>query len=279
MKYYLIDDEIGIVKTLENIIEAKNLGEVIGYSTEPLKGQEEIVSMRPDIVLVDLLMSNMDGISLVREIKKIRPEIGFVMISKVTDKSMVEQAYSAGVEFFIHKPINLIEVEKVLRNVADKLKMNSIMVNIRGMFEENQDSRNEKKAEDTMQEIHLFLGLLGMTGEKGTADIMDVCRYLEEHDESYTKDVLLQVAEKKGDSARNVEQRMRRAIKKGLNNVAIRGIDDYSSEVFQVYANYVFEFRDIKDETDNIKGLTPGGGRVNISKFIEGLLLYARGLK
>lgn len=279
MKYYLIDDEIGIVKTLENIIEAKNLGEVIGYSTEPLKGQEEIVSMRPDIVLVDLLMSNMDGISLVREIKKIRPEIGFVMISKVTDKSMVEQAYSAGVEFFIHKPINLIEVEKVLRNVADKLKMNSIMVNIRGMFEENQDSRNEKKAEDTMQEIHLFLGLLGMTGEKGTADIMDVCRYLEEHDESYTKDVLLQVAEKKGDSARNVEQRMRRAIKKGLNNVAIRGIDDYSSEVFQVYANYVFEFRDIKDEMDNIKGLTPGGGRVNISKFIEGLLLYARGLK
>lgn len=279
MKYYLIDDEIGIVKTLENIIEAKNLGEVIGYSTEPLKGQEEIVSMRPDIVLVDLLMSNMDGISLVREIKKIRPEIGFVMISKVTDKSMVEQAYSAGVEFFIHKPINLIEVEKVLRNVADKLKMNSIMVNIRGMFEENQDSRNAKKAEDTMQEIHLFLGLLGMTGEKGTADIMDVCRYLEEHDESYTKDVLLQVAEKKGDSARNVEQRMRRAIKKGLNNVAIRGIDDYSSEVFQVYANYVFEFRDIKDEMDNIKGLTPGGGRVNISKFIEGLLLYARGLK
>lgn len=279
MKYYLIDDEIGIVKTLENIIEAKNLGEVIGYSTEPLKGQEEIVSMRPDIVLVDLLMSNMDGISLVREIKKIRPEIGFVMISKVTDKNMVEQAYSAGVEFFIHKPINLIEVEKVLRNVADKLKMNSIMVNIRGMFEENQDSRNEKKAEDTMQEIHLFLGLLGMTGEKGTADIMDVCRYLEEHDESYTKDVLLQVAEKKGDSARNVEQRMRRAIKKGLNNVAIRGIDDYSSEVFQVYANYVFEFRDIKDEMDNIKGLTPGGGRVNISKFIEGLLLYARGLK
>ena len=66
--------------------------------------------------------------------------------------------------------------------------------------------------------------------------------------------------------------------KKRLTNVANLGIDDYSNEVFQVYANYVFDFKNIKDEMDFIKGSSSGGGRVNISKFIEGLLLYRKSL-
>lgn len=275
MKYYLIDDEIGIVKTLENIIESRDLGEVSGYSTDPARAAEEIIGINPDIVLADLLMSGKDGISLVGEIKKIRPRILFVMISKVTDKSMVEQAYSAGVEFFIHKPINVIEVERVLRNVSDRLKMKNIVSNIRGIFEEEERTpAGAKKNDSSAQEINLLLGLLGMLGEKGTPDILAICRYLDETGESYSKEVLVKVAENRGESPKNLEQRMRRAIKKGLVNVANLAIDDYSNEVFQIYAGYVFDFKNIKDEMEFIKGNSAGGGRVNLSKFIEGLLLY-----
>lgn len=275
MKYYLIDDEIGIVKTLENIIESRDLGEVSGYSTDPARAAEEIIGINPDIVLADLLMSGKDGISLVGEIKKVRPQILFVMISKVTDKSMVEQAYSAGVEFFIHKPINVIEVERVLRNVSDRLKMKNIVSNIRGIFEEEEKTpASAKKNDSSAQEINLLLGLLGMLGEKGTPDILAICRYLNETGESYSKEVLVKVAENLGESPKNLEQRMRRAIKKGLVNVANLAIDDYSNEVFQVYAGYVFDFKNIKDEMEFIKGNSAGGGRVNLSKFIEGLLLY-----
>lgn len=275
MKYYLIDDEIGIVKTLENIIESRDLGEVSGYSTDPARAAEEIIGINPDIVLADLLMSGKDGISLVGEIKKVRPQILFVMISKVTDKSMVEQAYSAGVEFFIHKPINVIEVERVLRNVSDRLKMKNIVSNIRGIFEEEERTpAGAKKNDSSAQEINLLLGLLGMLGEKGTPDILAICRYLDETGESYSKEVLVKVAENRGESPKNLEQRMRRAIKKGLVNVANLAIDDYSNEVFQIYAGYVFDFKNIKDEMEFIKGNSAGGGRVNLSKFIEGLLLY-----
>lgn len=275
MKYYLIDDEIGIVKTLENIIESRDLGEVSGYSTDPARAAEEIIGINPDIVLADLLMSGKDGISLVGEIKKVRPHILFVMISKVTDKSMVEQAYSAGVEIFIHKPINVIEVERVLRNVSDRLKMKNIVSNIRGIFEEEERTpAGAKKNDSSAQEINLLLGLLGMLGEKGTPDILAICRYLNETGESYSKEVLVKVAENLGESPKNLEQRMRRAIKKGLVNVANLAIDDYSNEVFQVYAGYVFDFKNIKDEMEFIKGNSAGGGRVNLSKFIEGLLLY-----
>lgn len=279
MKYYIVDDEIGTVKTLENIVEKRNLGDVIGYATDPEKALGEILALNPEIVLVDLLMSKMDGIALVDQIKPIRPLISFVMISQVADKGMIEQAYNAGVEFFINKPINIIEVEKVLHNVADKIKMNSIVSNIKGMFAETESPKQKhERKEDVLREINVFLGLLGMLGEKGTSDILSVCQYLIEHDEEYSKSVLTQVAAEKLETSKNLEQRMRRAIKKGLANVANLGIDDYSNEVFQVYANYVFDFKNIKDEMDFIKGNNSGGGRVNISKFIEGLLLYRKSL-
>lgn len=282
MRYYLIDDEIGTVKTLENIVESRVGGDVIGYQTDPEKAVDEIIALRPDIVLVDLLMSRMDGIALVGKIKAMRSAISFIMISQVAEKGMIEQAYNAGVEFFIHKPINVIEVEKVLLNVENQIKMNSIMNNIKGMFADEAAEAEEVKpreAKDSLQEINMFLGLLGMMGEKGVADIQAVCRYLITSGGEYTKDVLNRIAEDQDDSLKNIEQRIRRAIKKGMNNVAILGIDDYSNEIFQVYANYVFDFKNLKDEMDYIKGNSPGGGRVNISKFIEGLLLYRNALK
>ncbi len=279
MKYYIVDDEIGTVKTLENIVESRTLGEVIGYATDPEKAMGEILALQPDIILVDLLMSKMDGIALVGQIKKVRPKASFVMISQVADKDMIEQAYNAGVEFFINKPINIIEVEKVLGNVSDKIKMNSLVAGIKGMFAETEEqSAKPERREDILREINVFLGLLGMLGEKGTADILCVCQYLIEHNEKYNREVLTRIAAEKLESSKNLEQRMRRAIKKGLANVANLGIDDYSNEVFQVYANYVFDFKNIKDEMDFIKGTSSGGGRVNISKFIEGLLLYRKSL-
>lgn len=281
MRYYIVDDEIGVVKTLENILESRNLGEVVGYSTEPEKAIDEIIALRPDIVLSDLLMSKMDGITLVQRVKALRGDISFVMISKVSDKGMIEQAYNAGVEFFISKPINVIEVEKVLGNVAEKIRMNSIVSNIRGIFAEEERSKAQEMSReaDDVHEINLFLGLLGMLGEKGTADILSICQYLISSGAEYSRDVLVKVAEEKGETSKNLEQRIRRAIKKGLTNVANLGIDDYSNEVFQVYANYVFDFKNIKDEMEFIKGRSSGGGRVNISKFVEGLLLYRKSLK
>lgn len=275
MKFYIVDDVIGIVKTLENIVESRNLGEVIGYQTDPEKAVDEIITLNPDIVMVDLLMSKMDGIALVSKVKESRPEIAFVMISRVNDKEMVEAAYREGVEFFINKPINVIEIERVLSNISEKLEMNSLVSNIKGMLTKDQIVGNITKGDiDDLKDINVFLGLLGMIGEKGTADIVSLCHYINDHGGSYNREALMFLAEQRGDSCKNIEQRMRRAIKKGLSNVASLGIDDYGNEIFQVYSNYVFDFKNIKDEMEFIKGKNNGGGRININKFIDGLLLY-----
>lgn len=120
MKYYIVDDNLATVKTLENIVRTRDLGTVSGFTTDPKTAMEEILEDPPEIVLVDLLMEGIDGITLVQKIREKNNDIAFVMISKVSDKGMVQRAYTAGIEFFINKPINIVEVERVLTNVSEK---------------------------------------------------------------------------------------------------------------------------------------------------------------
>ncbi len=278
MKYYIVDDNIGTVKTLENIVVSRGIGTVCGYCTDPADALQEIQEDKPDIVLVDLFMDGMDGITLVNRIREKNRDIACVMISKATDKEMVQQAYTAGVEFFISKPVNVVEVENVLRNVAEKVKMKNIMGSIRTMFtEEEAPAPAQAKTADTSS-AETLLGMLGMLGEKGTQDIRVIYRLMLEQDSGYNKDILAQAASELDDSVRNVEQRVRRAIKKGLTNAANAGIDDYGSDLFSVYATYVFDFKTLKEEMNYIEGKSSSGGRVNISRFMEGLDLYRKSL-
>ena len=282
MRYYVLDDNLATAKSLVNIIRVKNIGEVCGYALDPQDALEDIPRARPDIVLVDLLMDGMDGITFVQTVRERNPEICFVMVSKVTDKDMIAQAYEAGVEFFVSKPVNIVEIERVLTNVAEKLRMKGIVDNIRGMFEApSSDTKSTTpipESRNSSHDLDILFSKLGMLGEKGTSDIRALFRYMEDHQIGYSRDVLDSVAGDLNETPKNVEQRIRRAMKKGLNNAAHIGLDDFSNETFAVYADYVFDFKTLKDEMNGIETGT-SGGRVSISKFMDGLLLYRSSLK
>ena len=282
MRYYVLDDNLATAKSLVNIIKVKGIGEVCGYALDPQDALEDIPRARPDIVLVDLLMDGMDGITFVQTVRERNPEICFVMVSKVTDKDMIAQAYEAGVEFFVSKPVNIVEIERVLTNVAEKLRMKGIVDNIRGMFEApSSDTKSTTpipESRNSSHDLDILFSKLGMLGEKGTSDIRALFRYMEDHQIGYSRDVLDSVAGDLNETPKNVEQRIRRAMKKGLNNAAHIGLDDFSNETFAVYADYVFDFKTLKNEMNGIETGT-SGGRVSISKFMDGLLLYRSSLK
>ncbi|MGN0849165.1 MAG: DNA-binding domain-containing protein [Victivallaceae bacterium] len=282
MKFYFIDDDKNIRNILKLIITERNLGTVCGMADNGRDGLEDIAALKPDIVLVDLLMSEMDGISLVERLRETGSGSAFVMLSKVTDKEMIGNAYEAGVEFFIHKPVNIAEVEKVLNNVAEKIKMKRIMENLRELFGEDgneKGSDEEASASDELQSLDMIFNMLGMLGEKGTREIRDVYACMRDCGCGYDKVILSRVAEERGDSVKNLEQRIRRAMKKGLTNVASAALADYESEVFQIYGNYVFDFKSVRDEMDFLEGKSKSGGRVSISHFMEGLILYGNSIR
>ena len=274
MKYYIVDDNLATVKTLENIVRTRDLGTVAGFTTDPKTAMEEILEDPPEIVLVDLLMEGIDGITLVQKIREKNNDIAFVMISKVSDKGMVQRAYTAGIEFFINKPINIVEVERVLTNVSEKVRMQQLMGNIRQMVDGAKADPAEKKQSAEGNDVDILMGTLGMLGDKGAQDIRNVFQEMLASGTGYDREILNRVAEKNEDTVKNIEQRIRRAVRKGLSNAAAIGLDDYESEAFTVYAGYVFDFKTLKDEMNYAEGKASSGGRINIAGFFEGLLLY-----
>ena len=281
MRYYIIDDNIAVVKVLENIIRVRGLGEIVGSSTDAELAVKEILRIRPDIVLVDLLMSGIDGITLVADVRTEAPDISFVMISKVSDKKMIQSAYEAGVEFFIQKPISVIEVERILTGLEEKIKMRKIVSSIRDLFPAGEEVGGEQETVvvDTNR-INVFLGMLGMLGEKGAKDIQMMAELMIRTEKPFDRKILEQTAEEQGDSVKNIEQRARRAIKKGLINTANAALDDYAGNIVDVYAGYVFDFKALKDEMNAIEGKgNTAGGRISLSRFMDGLIAYYNNVK
>ena len=74
------------------------------------------------------------------------PDAAFIMLSQVTSKDMVASAYEAGVEFFIQKPINSIEVESVIRKIQENLSMRRTMNRIQNIFLEDTMPKQPAKA-------------------------------------------------------------------------------------------------------------------------------------
>ena len=122
MGIYIIEDDDTMIQILEDLVEDYELGEVIGSSTDPFESLEEIPLLQPDIILIDFLMPGMDGAQLVRKLKKAGCTAVFIMLSQVSSKEMIGKAYDAGIEFFISKPINLIELKSVLGTVTKQIK-------------------------------------------------------------------------------------------------------------------------------------------------------------
>lgn len=271
MRYYIVDDDINIVKILSNIIEEKNMGDILGHSHDGETALKDILMYKPDIVLVDLLMPKLDGNTLVKEIKAIKPEINFIMISQVSDKELITDSYYSGIEFFISKPLNNIEVEKVVNKVAEKIRMERILSDIRQVVKDQNTDRDQ--GSDMVKRMKYILSALGMLGVKGTNDIVAIGEYIIQNKKAYSESCIDSICEHLGESPKTVKQRIRRAIKEGLINIANAGIEDYYEDAFQQYSNVLFDFENVKAEMDRIRGKKIAGGKVNINKFFEGLML------
>lgn len=271
MRFYIVDDDEGVVRILTNIVEEYDLGEVIGSAFDGETARREILQYSPDIVMADLLMPKLDGNRLVADVKALKPKVSFIMLSQVSDPHLIGEAYMAGIEFFISKPINKIAVERVTKKVVERIEMETVLRDIRKVLIDNTPVKGGGR--DSMKEIKYTLSSLGMLGEKGTNDILKICGFLIERQKTYEDCQPAEISILLGDNIKTIRQRMRRSIKCGLTNLAHTGLDDHYNDSFQRYSSILFEFESVKAEMDHLRGKRHAGGKVNIDKFLEGLML------
>ncbi|WP_455147888.1 DNA-binding domain-containing protein [Clostridium sp.] len=275
MEIYIVEDDMSVISVLQDIIEDNDLGTVCGTSEGQPADVDDILAKNPDMVLIDFLMPEKDGVQVMRELRERDCKAKCIMISQVAAKELIGKAYDAGIEFFISKPINIIEVKSVIRNVDEQIKNAKTLTNIKKMFmAEIADMPKEKKKDDGYgRKVLYILNRLGMSGEKGGDDILRICEYLHNNGRPISQVSIGQLCELLSDAPKNMEQRVRRAIAVGMSNLAHLGIEDFMNETFTAYSSTLFPFEEIRAEMDHIRGKRRYGGKVSIKKFIDSLML------
>lgn len=264
MRILIIDDDINVHKILNKIINHECLGEVIKNSA--LNGEDGgflIEKENPDIVIVDLLMPEKDGLALVKEYKPKYPYIQYIMLSQVSTKDMIAKAYENGIEFYISKPINAVEVKSVLKKVINSGIMKKKLGNIDSVLKREDEG-------NCICKIKSIMNKLGILGESGCEDIIKSIEYIIENNskDTYTlKELFNEISPK----PKSIEQRIRRTAFVALNNIANLGLEDYMNDTFLEFSNSIFSFEEVKKEMDYIRGKSHEKGSVNVKKFLQGI--------
>ena len=279
MSFYFIDDDKNICNILKLIINERGLGVCCGSANNAAEALEDLPSAKPDIVIVDLLMPEMDGISFVKQARKIVPDASYIMLSQVSSKDMIASAYEAGIEFFIQKPINSVEVEAVIKKVSDGLSMKRMVRKMQNIFMEDTSPAtvtvpdNSEQIENSLRTILTRIGIIGDIGSK---DIISIFKYLVDHQDNADSLTVSDLCSHFCDTPKSMEQRIRRTAFNGLVNLAHLGLEDYSNEIFVDYSSTLYNFEQVRREMDFIRGKTDKHGNVRIKQFLNALASYCQ---
>ncbi|WP_342429420.1 response regulator [Neobacillus sp. FSL H8-0543] len=305
MKFFIVDDSAAIRVMLSNIIEEEGLGTVVGEAEDGSEVYADILAeLNIDILLIDLLMPNRDGIETVREVA---PSFDgkIIMISQVESKDMIGEAYSLGIEHYITKPINRLEVTNILKKVSEHLLLENSLSDIQkslSFLTDHSPKHETNRVKGNTQnpiiqagkKILMELGIIGDSGNKDLLDILAILSYLEKKGIRETpslKELYEKSIEKRlGHSASPLEvrkeikaseQRIRRAIHQALEHIASLGLTDYTNPKFENYSSSFFDYSQIRMKMLELEGKIPDSTshtRINIKKFIQALYMEAKRL-
>lgn len=290
MLIFIVEDDEMVSGLLQRIIKEKHLGSVIGHAANGEDALDDLKYIAPDIILVDLLMPIMDGITFVEKAKELYPEIVFVMLSQMSSKNIIAQAYEKGISFYMQKPVNAVEVVNVLRNVGETVQMKKTFQQMQSLLSSNliqnenpysvaESSVNKTKSSTcnaSIKNLKKILSQLGILGENGSQDIITFVDHLitnKKIDEKYSvRDICEEIADANG---KTMEQRIRRTSLVGLTNLAHMGIEDYSGDIFNRYANGIYNYEQVRTEMNYVRGISSTRGKVSLKSFLNSLAYYS----
>jgi two-component system response regulator YesN len=122
-RVFIVDDEPLICKGLRETIEWDNLGlEISGEAHNGTEAMNLIASSPPHILITDIRMPGMDGISLIKAIREQDLNIKIIIVSGFSDYKFLKEAIRLGVDSYLLKPIDTDELISNLNNLINVIQ-------------------------------------------------------------------------------------------------------------------------------------------------------------
>jgi DNA-binding NarL/FixJ family response regulator len=118
VRVVLVDDHDLLRRGIKTMLESEGDIEVVGEGSDGAEALEIVERTLPDVVLIDVIMPNKDGIETTREIKDAFPKVEVVVLSGHDEEQFVFDAVKAGASGYLLKTAELEEVVKTVRAAA-----------------------------------------------------------------------------------------------------------------------------------------------------------------
>jgi two-component system response regulator NreC len=114
----LADDHETVRQGLKLLIDAQDDMEVVGEAGDGIRAVERVTALRPHVVVLDLSMPEMNGLTAARAIKQATPGVAIVALTRYADTAYVKELLAAGASAYVLKQSPSTELLRAIRAAA-----------------------------------------------------------------------------------------------------------------------------------------------------------------
>ena len=118
IRVLLVDDQTLVRQGIRVLLELEPGIQVVGQAANGREAIGQVEALRPDVVLMDVRMPEMDGVAATRELSACFPEIGVIILTTFEDDEIVFEGLKAGARGYLLKDITSEEMAEAVRKVA-----------------------------------------------------------------------------------------------------------------------------------------------------------------
>jgi two-component system chemotaxis response regulator CheB len=119
----VVDDAVVMRKIITEALSRDTDIEVVGVAANGQIGLQKVAQLNPDIVTLDVEMPDMDGLTMLREVRKTRPKLPIIMFSTLTSRGAETtlDALAGGATDYVTKPSNVGNVGECIERLQSEL--------------------------------------------------------------------------------------------------------------------------------------------------------------
>lgn len=224
IKIMLIDENEQTLKLLKENFASGEF-EVVGAKTNGIVALEEIKKEKPDVIIMDVVLSGVDGFNLIEKINELKIDTKIIIVSSLSLEGFITKALNLGVSYYMIKPFSM---DVLKSRILDVLKNdNNTKTLVVG---------KNKNLEEKITNIFITVGIPAHI--KGYQFLREAIKMAIDNPDiinSITKKLYPSIAEKFETSASKVERAIRHAIEVAWNRGKIENINTLFG--IKVYSN------------------------------------------
>lgn len=118
-RVYVVEDQPQLLKNLVKVLGTFEELEVVGTSQDGEEAVEDIVRVRPQLVLLDLELPGLNGIQVTQRVKRRAPEVEILILTSFEDEQKVYEAIQAGASGYLVKRVGPEKIRSGIREVLE----------------------------------------------------------------------------------------------------------------------------------------------------------------